>query len=561
MSVPAIRAVAPGLVLAFGVAGSALAQTASQVQQVIVNGAVVVRQYAPRPRLGHVELDVPERQVDVADTEARRRTIILRQIRVENATLFPEERLATLWRDRLGRTITIAEISDLAAAIEAVYLQAGVFVVAAVPEQDFADGIVRIRVYEESFIETVDFRSDVANLESRLHPYIDRLLQMRPLRLAEIERILLLMSDLGGLSVQAALERPVVPGRGGTLVIEAGFTRSGGGVNFDNRGSAQTGPLQLAGRVFANDVFQRFETSTLTGLAIPNTPTELLLAQFAQDVPIGTHGLRFSYVLSALYSEPGGDLEPLSLELRSATATVGFSYPFLRRMSNSVFGRVLFNVNQKDLDALGRAVSRDEYRWLQFGLSATHESERFSASVSGDLLQGLDALGATLRGSRLATNRLAAPDFTALQARGQLAYRVADRITLTGQAFGQYGATPLPAATAFAYGGVPFGRAFDPAVLSGDSGLALSAEINVAEVFSTPFTGAIGASAFLDYGVAWTRGSRSAGPQDLASVGVGLTAELPSNFAATLSLAVPIKDVPDIADPGARIFFAISRPF
>lgn len=66
--------------------------------------------------------------------------------------------------------------------IEKVYCQAGIFAAVEIPAQDLADGMVRIVVHDQSFIETVETRGDYPDIRQRVAPYIDRLVSLRPLK-------------------------------------------------------------------------------------------------------------------------------------------------------------------------------------------------------------------------------------------------------------------------------------------------------------------------------------------------------------------------------------------
>lgn len=67
-------------------------------------------------------------------------------------------------------------------------------------------------------------------IRQRLAPSINRLTAMRPIPIKEAERILPLMSDLGGLQIEGTLLRPEVPTGGGGLRLSVEFDRSSAGV-------------------------------------------------------------------------------------------------------------------------------------------------------------------------------------------------------------------------------------------------------------------------------------------------------------------------------------------
>ena len=92
---------------------------------------------------------------------------------------------------------------------------------------------------------------------------------MRPIRIKEAERILSLMSDLGGFEITGTFYRPEVPTGGGSLKLDIGFDRWSGMLGLDNLGTDEVGPLELSGTVAIHDMLGLFETTTLVAVTDP----------------------------------------------------------------------------------------------------------------------------------------------------------------------------------------------------------------------------------------------------------------------------------------------------
>ena len=137
-----------------------------------------------------------------------------------------------------------------------------------------------------------------------------------------------------------------------------------------------------------------------------------------------------------------------------------------------------------------------------------------------------------------------------------------DRLIVTGRASGQYGATIQPNATRFAFGGEPYGRAFEDTVMSGDSGFAVSAEISARYPVDSAFVSGLVPFVFTDYGTVWERRSLNRDSStSLGSVGAGIRARLAYGAALEGSLAAPIRSTDGIADPGLTAFFSLRAVF
>ena len=137
-----------------------------------------------------------------------------------------------------------------------------------------------------------------------------------------------------------------------------------------------------------------------------------------------------------------------------------------------------------------------------------------------------------------------------------------DRLSLTSRFIGQYGFERLPAAVLFSFGGVPYGRAFDSAVISGDSGIATVNELSLGNVIQHKSIRGSSAFAFIDYGATWDHNSDfENSDESLGSTGVGLRLRFSTGISAEATVSVPIKSISDIADPGVTGFFSLGMSF
>ena len=75
---------------------------------------------------------------------------------------------------------------------------------AVVPPQQIERGIIRIDVIE-GFVDKVTFQGDVTGPKALLNRYRKKLLNSKPLLSKDLERYLLLVDDLPGLSVKSVL--------------------------------------------------------------------------------------------------------------------------------------------------------------------------------------------------------------------------------------------------------------------------------------------------------------------------------------------------------------------
>src|SRR5689334_22363726 len=207
-----------------------------QIDSVISDQDQIIRRYSAPRKPGTIDLSVTDARKKAPPADARKIKFTLRSVTVRGAVAVANETLRAAWAGDLNKRISLSELYAVAERIDAIYRREGYFSWAVVPEQDFSSGHVVIVLYE-SYVRRVTINSTIPGIERRLRPYIDRIVAMRPIRIKEAERVLLLMSDLAGLSIEGIFTRPDTPSAGGDLKLNISFKRAGATAIFDNLGS------------------------------------------------------------------------------------------------------------------------------------------------------------------------------------------------------------------------------------------------------------------------------------------------------------------------------------
>ncbi len=533
------------------------------IDELIVEQNSIVERYTPPPEGGRVSVRVVPATRLPAGADPNRH-VLLKQVRTEGATLYQDIDLQPLWTDKIGQKITLGDLADLTERIEQFYRDRGTFAQVLVPAQDFSTGSVRIAIYDQSYISTVETTGDAIALRTRLAPYVERIVRMRPIRVAEVERVLLLMSDISGMDITAILRRPDIAGEGGSMSLEINFRRHQARVSLDNSGSEEIGPLMLFGSYQANDVLGAFEATKLTAVTVPNSPQELILASISQQVPIGYDGFLVGYKIAGTIAQPEGEVKNLGLKSSSLEGRIYASYPFLRTLDHSITGTIAFNSQNAKLESHGNQLTEDSYRWLSIAADMENDLGFADLSIGLEFRQGLDILAATGQGAPLASQSGARPDFQLVQLAADLDVKLSENNSLLLRTFGQYAFQDLPPIEQISFGGDPFGRAFDSSVASGDSGLIGSLQLSRNLNFGQDYVRQASAFGFVDYGLLYKRNAANDdGTTTLGSAGIGLKAVLPGGFASSFVIAVPVEIDEDagIDDTGARLGFSVRKRF
>lgn len=539
--------------IGLGLALPAQAQDAGDIAQAVANQNTILRRFTPPPRTGSIDIEVQDQRGQVPIEAAREIRFMLRSLTVVGADTVPLTDLVMIWRDRIGEVISLADLYEIAEAIDAAYLRAGYFSMAVVPVQDYASGQVSIRVYE-SYVQDLELTSSIPDVERRLAPYINRILSMRPIRVKEAERILLLMSDLAGVTIEGTFVKPDTPQAGGGLILNIDFERTSGFVAFDNLGSSNFGPLELSATMTLNDLMGRMDATNIVGVTVPDDPRELALAQVSQDIPIGHDGLFTGYALTYIARRPGGDLADLDIDLRTALGAAYVSYPFLRTRARSLFGRLEFSAQNDEVELGGLTVEQTRSRWLLASLRLEQDFAQSTLTGTAALGQGI-GLGASNAPWIPEDYRFARLDF-------DFNHNLTEAVSLRVRGAGQYAADSLPSPAQMDLGGDPYGWAFDGASASGDSGLATAIEIRRGFDVASPIVSNFSAAIFADYGVVWNRSSfEDYSRATLGSVGVGADAIIGERLNAQVVVATPWDASEALDEPGSGVFFRLILPF
>src|ERR1039458_1131397 len=132
-------------------------------------------------------------------------TFTLRGIDLKGVSVYRPREIEGLWRNDIGKTVSLKRVYDIAAAITARYRADGYFLSSAyIPAQEIGNGTVRIAIVE-GYIQQVRFEGDILS-SWRSGLLRKRLLALGPLNVRMLERQMLLLNDLPGTHFRAVLK-------------------------------------------------------------------------------------------------------------------------------------------------------------------------------------------------------------------------------------------------------------------------------------------------------------------------------------------------------------------
>lgn len=460
---------------------------------------------------------VPQRQLEAPPTPEAEQPyqappgaaavrFVLHQITIEGATVYGEAELRAVYANLVGQDISLVDVYRMAEALTNKYRGDGYILSRViVPPQRVREGAVTLRAVE-GHLEHVHIQGEQRGNGGLLQAYAQRLLQARPLRAADLERYVLLANSLPGLKVRASLGPSDVPGASDLLltVEENPLT---GELAFDNRGSRSVGPYQAFATANLNSLLGWAERTTLRGIATTQIE-ELRFLEANHEQQIGTDGAKLNFTASRTLSDPGFTLKSFDLHSVSERLSSDLSYPLIRSRNENLTLSAGFAIKNATTDFVRTRLTDDRMRVGNLVISYDFADQLILPAYGSainlirlDVDHGFNVLGETRTGSALLSNRQAHSDFTKFTLDLYRYQQLPPPYVLILAVSAQKSLDPLVSSEGFIYGGSNFGRAYDPAELVGDDGIAGKAEVQYTYFVEEPYLKYLQPYVYVDAGL------------------------------------------------------------
>lgn len=380
-----------------------------------------------------------------------------------------------------GERLTVAQIYKAAATLERAYAAAGYILARViVPPQRLVDGgPVRLRVID-GVVERVDVGAVPERQRAVVAARMAGVVGEKHVTLAEIERRLLLVGDLPGISLKSTLAQGTTPG-GTLLVVEATQQLVTGSLGIDDRLPRSLGTWTLNGSGAINDALGLGEQAYVSYSTSPDDlgVPRLRVAGGGIVLPIGNDGFTFNPEYTESIARP--------IPSPGAPATLGdfrrlalhASYPVVRARDETLSIQATAEWDDETLTTIGFGTKLydDDYGAARLGV---HESRslpwgalavfdgNFSYGLAGR--EGTTALPLSQQG--------ASPVFDKILVAATVHQPLpgAFDLAVIGRAQTSFG-TPLMLAEQFGLDGVDALSSFASGTFSVDEGMTLRGEL------------------------------------------------------------------------------------
>ena len=464
----------------------------------------------------------------------------LMNVTFQGNTVFSSQELRQIFQPFINQTISLLKLRDLVGDVTKKYRDAGYILSRALlPPQTIKGGSVKIQIVE-GFINQVTVKGDPGIARSLIQSYGNDIAKMKPLQFRQLERDMLLINDLPGITTKAVITPSKnVPGAA-DLALLVDRRKVSAYASYDNYGTRYLGPQEFGAGANFNSLMFPGDSLGLRLVTVAQT-NQMQFYEIDEMVPIGANGTKLSLGGNYSQTKPGFNLDDLEVIGRSQALYADLSHPVIRSRSKDILLHAGLNYQNVSSTILGVPFYADRIRSLIIGGKWDGiDSWRGYNNFGLDTEHGFQILAANYKPLNQSRPK-GLPNFTKISANISRLQGLGTRFSLLGAVKGQYSFNPLLAVEQFAYGGPDFGRGYDPAEIIGDDGLAGKLELRMDTAPGYRLLQLVQYYVFYDGGVVWNRDSINLlGRQDAFSAGFGARFTFMSNLTGNFFLAKPL---------------------
>jgi hemolysin activation/secretion protein len=417
-------------------------------------------------------------------TAARGLSVRVARVRFTGAEVLASDAELQGWvADHVGQRLHHAQMQALAARVTARLRDKGYALARAyLPRQDLSGGELQIAVLAGRLQDgpgRLNLSGGNAELQARLRAIADANLPDGPTRAEDLERALLLMRDVPGITVRSALDRGDQPGTSRINADVDELSAWGASASLDNFANRYTGDVRATVRGVLHRPLEREDQVFVSLSKSRDTGHAALSYAWA----LSPQGLRAQVNGSYLRYKVGLELAPLDLRGTARSVGAGLSFPLQRSRERNVWLSLDGVESRLDDDALGVPLHRRRIDRVTVGVSA-NAYDSFGGGGQIDL--GANVGAGTVSLSRNPAD--AAADAVSARSQGgftKFSAHLARHQTLPGlrdwtlfaAVSGQLADKNLDSSEKFMLGGPSGVRAYAVGEASGDSGWLASVEL------------------------------------------------------------------------------------
>lgn len=466
---------------------------------------------------------------------------VLRSISLQGNDTIPADQLLAPVRDQIGKTIGFADIETIAARITRIYRERGyVLAQVVIPPQDVSDGNLQLSVLEGRVGRVnLNVAAGTPVRESLLRERVAAIPVGAPLQQHDLERTMLLLSDLPGIVVSSAIEAGSEVGTVDLSINVAPAGRWSFAATIDNYGTPSSGTWRLGALARLNSPFKIGDNLDLRLLGSERLDTAY--GRVGYEAPVDPYGTRVGVAVARLNYALGKEFSTLDAQGEATVVDLTVTHPLVRARNVNLLGRA--NLEYRDLiDNIGLVSQHTHKSMIEGSVGLSFESRDgllgggFNSADVALLVGSLDfkseadrALDESASGRNTAGTEMRVTFFA------NRLNALTDKASVFLGVSGQYAATTLDNSSRFLLGGPHAVRAYSPSEALVDEGFVATLEGRYAVTSRLTLLG------FFDFGAgrynANSRPGEGANSITRSGVGIGGFWAAPAGFSLQGTIA------------------------
>jgi hemolysin activation/secretion protein len=261
------------------------------------------------------------------------------QITGINALLDSAE-LAPLYHSLLMKEVSMGEVRATANRITTYLREHGYLVAYAyIPTQDVTDGNLEIAILPGRY-GRIRINSTASLAKSVIQSRLGNLHSGAVIHRFELERAILLLNDVSGISAKAMLLPGSAIGEADVVIEVLPDKTVEGSVSVDNFGNRFTGVTRYSVSASRYTLSSRGDQARLNAITSGNG---LISGSLTYQIPFGGDGGTLSVAYSDMYYELGETFASLNANGRAKTTSINWSYPLLRSRNADLYLQIGFD--------------------------------------------------------------------------------------------------------------------------------------------------------------------------------------------------------------------------
>ena len=296
-------------------------------------------------------------------------TFDLTGISFEGNRVFSSQDLSEVVAANLGKTIEVKDLQVIADAVTAYYKKNGYFLSRAyIPPQTIKQGSVLIKIREGRLGE-IYIKGNKRYSRKLIRNTLKIIRGEGAIQTSDVERGLLLLSDIPGLKVKATFKPGSQPGASDIVLDVMEDRQFTGEVHANTFGSDYVSRYRFGAGVNATNITTLGDMLSVTGMTGDKGVDDLLYTRAEFMLPLGYSGTRLGVHYRFLDYGLGEELEPLESKGTSHVAGLWISYPIMRGRSFSWWVQGGLDAKTVTQEILGQEVGEDILRIGHLGTS------------------------------------------------------------------------------------------------------------------------------------------------------------------------------------------------